>query len=307
MDQSTVGEGLALSVEDRELSSSSELLSIRGLSIDFGHDRPAVDGVDIDLHPGKIVGVAGQSGSGKSLTALAAMGLAPEGARVRGSITFRGTELVGMSEKEISKVRGSGMTMVFQETITALNPVVQVGRQLSLAVKANVDCGVEERRARVVQALRDVQLNDVDRVMNSYPHQLSGGMCQRVMIAMALVCGADVLLADEPTTALDVTVQREVIDIIRNVADERDLAVMLISHDIGVLEEVCDELSIMFRGKVVERGIAQDVVARPRHPYTAALLNSVPRIGGRIEKFVEMPDFAVAPSEAGPAGEVTTG
>jgi ABC-type dipeptide/oligopeptide/nickel transport system ATPase component len=218
--------------------------------------------------------------------------LAPAGARVRGSIKFKGKELVGLSEREISRMRGSGMTMVFQETITALNPVVQVGRQLSLAVKANVECSAEERHARVVRSLHDVQLHDPDRIMGSYPHELSGGMCQRVMIAMALVCGADVLLADEPTTALDVTVQREVIEIIRNVADERDLAVMLISHDIGVLEEVCDDLAVMLQGRIVEHGAAQDVVARPEHPYTAALLNSVPRIGERIETFVEMPEFA---------------
>ena len=278
-----------------EAPSSPTLLSIRDLKVDFGGEGQVVDGVSIDLQPGRIVGIAGQSGSGKSLTALSAMGLAPIGARVRGSIKFRGTELVGLREREMAAFRGSRMTMVFQETTTALNPVVHVGRQLLLAVKANVDCSPEERHARVVRSLHDVQLDDVDRVMNSYPHELSGGMCQRVMIAMALVCGADVLFADEPTTALDVTVQREVIDIIRKVADERDLAVMLISHDIGVLEEVCDELAIMLEGRIVERGVAQDVVARPTHPYTAALLNSIPRIGGRLEEFVEMPDFALAP------------
>lgn len=286
-------------------ASASELLRIRDLTIDFG-DGPAVNGVNLDLRPGKIVGVAGQSGSGKSLTALAAMGLAPAGARVRGSIRFRGTELVGRSEREMSKIRGSGMTMVFQETVTALNPVVHVGRQLSLAVKANVDCDAEERHARVVRSLHDVQLDDADRIMSSYPHELSGGMCQRVMIAMALVCGADVLLADEPTTALDVTVQREVIDIIRKVADERAIAVMLISHDIGVLEEVCDELAVMFHGRIVEHGAAQDVVTSPAHPYTAALLNSVPRIGARTETFVEMPEFAYAVGDHRAASEVTT-
>lgn len=285
-------------------SSSAEVLSIRDLRIDFG-GRPAVDGVSVDLQPGRIVGIAGQSGSGKSLTALAAMGLVPAGARVRGSIKFRGTELVGMSEREMSRFRGSGMTMVFQETVTALNPVVTVGRQLSLAVKANVACDAQERHARVVRSLHDVQLDDADRIMSSYPHELSGGMCQRVMIAMALVCGADVLLADEPTTALDVTVQRQVIDIIRKVADERGLAVMLISHDIGVLEEVCDELTVMFHGRVVEHGVAQEVVARPAHEYTAALLNSVPRIGGVRDAFVEMPEFPPAASGRRKTGMVT--
>lgn len=285
-------------------SASTEVMSIRDLRIDFD-GRSAVNGVNIDLHRGKVVGIAGQSGSGKSLTALAAMGLAPVGARVRGSITFKGTELVGMSERELSRLRGSGMTMVFQETITALNPVVHVGRQLSLAVKANVDCDADERHARVVRSLHDVRLDDAERIMSSYPHELSGGMCQRVMIAMALVCGADVLLADEPTTALDVTVQREVIEIIRAVADERDLAVMLISHDIGVLEEVCDELAVMFQGRIVEHGVAQDVVARPTHPYTAALLNSVPRIGARTEAFVEMQEFTLDPGDLLVAGEVS--
>ena len=230
-------------------ASASELLRIRDLTIDFG-DGPAVNGVNLDLRPGKIVGVAGQSGSGKSLTALAAM------------------ELVGRSEREMSKIRGSGMTMVFQETVTALNPVVHVGRQLSLAVKANVDCDAEERHARVVRSLHDVQLDDADRIMSSYP--------------------------------------REVIDIIRKVADERAIAVMLISHDIGVLEEVCDELAVMFNGRVVEHGAAQDVVTSPAHPYTAALLNSVPRIGARTETFVEMPEFAYAVGDHRAASEVTT-
>lgn len=268
------------------------VLSISDLTVDFGHEPRAVSGVSLELTPGQILGVAGQSGSGKSLTALAAMGLTPANARIGGSIKFRGRELVGMRDKERSVLRGSGMTMIFQETVTALNPVVTIERQMSLAVMANTDCTGDEVRDRVVEALRDVQLRDVDRVLGSYPHELSGGMCQRVMIAMALVCGAEVLFADEPTTALDVTVQREVIEIIRKVADERGLAVMLISHDIGVLEEVSDRLLVMFRGKVVERGGTPDIITSPQHPYTAALLNSIPRIGGELTEFVEMPEFA---------------
>lgn len=269
------------------------VLSIRDLTVDFGHEPRAVSGVSLELASGQILGVAGQSGSGKSLTALAAMGLAPPNARIGGSITFHGRELIGMKNKQLSPVRGSGMTMIFQETITALNPLVQIEKQMSLAVMANTECDADEARDRVVKALRDVQLRDVDRVMDSYPYELSGGMCQRVMIAMALGCGAEVLFADEPTTALDVTVQREVIDIIRNVADERQLAVMLISHDIGVLEEVSDSLVVMYRGRVVERGGTAQVITEPKHPYTAALLNSIPRIGGTLTEFVEMPDFAV--------------
>jgi len=267
------------------------ILSIRNLAVDFGGPQKAVADVSVDLYPGEILGVAGQSGSGKSLTALAALGLTPPNADISGSIRFKGQELVGAKEAERAKVRGSGMTMIFQETITALNPVVQIERQLELALRANVECSKSEARDRIVAALEDVQLRDVDRVLSSYPHELSGGMCQRVMIAMALVCGADILFADEPTTALDVTVQREVMDIIRAVTDERRLAVMLISHDIGVLDEVSDRLAVMYRGRVVETGPSSAVIADPRHPYTRALIDSIPRIHGVHNEFIEMPEM----------------
>ncbi len=267
------------------------ILSVSQLEVDFGGPQKAVVDVSVDLYPGEILGVAGQSGSGKSLTALAALGLAPTNAEIRGSIRFKGHELVGASEAERAKVRGSGMTMIFQETVTALNPVVQVERQMELALRANVECSKAEAKERIVRALNDVQLRDVGRVLDSYPHELSGGMCQRVMIAMALVCGADILFADEPTTALDVTVQREVMDIIRKVTDERKLAVMLISHDIGVLDEVSDQLAVMYRGRVVETGPSSAVIADPGHPYTKALINSIPRIHGAHNEFIEMPQL----------------
>ncbi|RLV55337.1 ABC transporter ATP-binding protein [Aeromicrobium phragmitis] len=274
---------------ESEHHDAEPILSVRGLQVDFGGPHQAVADVSLDLHAGQILGVAGQSGSGKSLTALAALGLAPTNADVSGSIRFKGRELVGAKESERAKVRGSGMTMIFQETVTALNPVVQIERQLELALRANVACSKAEAKDRIVQALQDVQLRDVSRVLESYPHELSGGMCQRVMIAMALVCGADVLFADEPTTALDVTVQREVMDIIRRITDERKLAVMLISHDIGVLDEVSDRLVVMYRGRVIETGPSSAVIARPQHPYTKALINSIPRIHGSHNEFIEMP------------------
>lgn len=274
---------------DATQGDAEPILSIRGLQVDFGGPQQAVVDVSLDLRAGQILGVAGQSGSGKSLTALAALGLAPSNADIRGSIRFKGRELVGASEPERAKVRGSGMTMIFQETVTALNPVVQIERQLELALRANVDCTKAEAKDRIVSALEDVRLRDVPRVLQSYPHELSGGMCQRVMIAMALVCGADVLFADEPTTALDVTVQREVMDIIRRITDERKLAVMLISHDIGVLDEVSDQLAVMYRGRVVETGPSSAVIAEPEHPYTRALITSIPRIHGAHNEFIEMP------------------
>ncbi|WP_286931082.1 MULTISPECIES: ABC transporter ATP-binding protein [Aeromicrobium] len=267
------------------------ILSVRQLEVDFGGPQKAVVDVSLDLFPGEILGVAGQSGSGKSLTALAALGLAPTNAHINGSIRFKGKELIGASESERAKVRGSGMTMIFQETVTALNPVVQIERQMELALRANVECSKAQARERIVEALNDVQLRDVERVLHSYPYELSGGMCQRVMIAMALVCGADILFADEPTTALDVTVQREVMDIIRKVTDERKLAVMLISHDIGVLDEVSDQLAVMYRGRVVETGPSSAVIADPGHPYTQALISSIPRIHGAHNEFIEMPQL----------------
>ncbi|MBA4607142.1 ABC transporter ATP-binding protein [Aeromicrobium sp. Marseille-Q0843] len=267
------------------------ILSVRQLEVDFGGPQKAVVDVSLDLFPGEILGVAGQSGSGKSLTALAALGLAPTNAHINGSIRFKGKELIGASESERAKVRGSGMTMIFQETVTALNPVVQIERQMELALRANVECSKAQARERIVEALNDVQLRDVERVLHSYPYELSGGMCQRVMIAMALVCGADILFADEPTTALDVTVQREVMDIIRKVTDERELAVMLISHDIGVLDEVSDQLAVMYRGRVVETGPSSAVIADPGHPYTQALISSIPRIHGAHNEFIEMPQL----------------
>lgn len=280
------------------------LLEVQDLAVTFGGAEPVVSGVALQLRRGEILGIAGQSGSGKSLTALSALGLLPPGARVQGSIRYRGQELVGMSAKQWAPIRGHGITMIFQETNTALNPVLPVGRQLILAVRSNHECSRAEARERVANVLRDVQLNDVDRVMNSYPHELSGGMSQRVMIAMALACGAEVLLADEPTTALDVTVQREVIDILRRVVDEYGIAAMLISHDLGVLDEVTDRLAVMYLGRVVESGSTAAVLTGPQHPYTQALLACIPRITGGTSEFVEMPDRDYAATPAVMTNEV---
>ena len=264
------------------------LLSIKDLTISFGDGPPAVDGLSLEIRSGQVLGVAGRSGSGKSLTALAAMGLLPPGASVSGSIKFKGRELLGAEERDRSDLRGSNMTMVFQETTTALNPLLTIGKQLVLAIRANVVCTVEQARARAIDSMHAVLLEDPERLMARYPHELSGGMCQRVMIAMALSCGSELLFADEPTTALDVTVQREVLDIIRTASREHDLAVMFISHDLGVLDEISDHLVIIRDGKQVEFGTTRDVIDRPVHAYTRALLASIPKIGGDL---VEFPGF----------------
>jgi peptide/nickel transport system ATP-binding protein len=268
-----------------------ELLRIEDLAVEFrrGSARTrALSGVGLALRAGGVVGVAGESGSGKTTAALAAMGLLPYGTLVEGSVRYRGVELIGLSERELRRYRGRHLAMIFQETATALNPVMRVGEQLMMAARAHGSGGRAEARERVVAALADVRLVDADRVLASYPHELSGGMCQRVIIAMALSCGSRVLFADEPTTALDVSVQQEILDLLRGLVERRGLAVMMISHDLAVLAEVCDELVVMYRGQVVEEGAAQTVLRNPAHPYTRALLECLPRLHGDRAQLPEL-------------------
>jgi peptide/nickel transport system ATP-binding protein len=268
-----------------------QVLTIEGLRVEFGAGpgrTSALRGVDLALHAGRILGVAGESGSGKTTAALAAMGLLPRGATVNGSIRYRGTELLALSEKELRGYRGRHLAMIFQETATALNPVIRVGDQLMMAARTHASGGKVEARERVVAALADVRLDDAERVMSSYPHELSGGMCQRVIIAMALSCGSRVLLADEPTTALDVSVQEEILELIRGLVSRRQLAVLMISHDLAVLAEVCDELAVMYRGELVESGAAATVLQSPAHPYTRALLDCLPTLHGRRDTLPEL-------------------
>jgi peptide/nickel transport system ATP-binding protein len=274
-----------------EPGAGEQVLTIEGLRVEFGSGpgrTSALRGVDLALHAGRILGVAGESGSGKTTAALAAMGLLPRGAAVHGSIRYRGTELLSLSEKELRGYRGRHLAMIFQETATALNPVIRVGDQLMLAARTHASGGKVEARERVVAALADVRLDDAERVMSSYPHELSGGMCQRVIIAMALSCGSRVLLADEPTTALDVSVQEEILELIRGLVSRRQLAVLMISHDLAVLAEVCDELAVMYRGELVESGAAATLLQRPAHPYPRALLDCLPKLHGRRDSLPEL-------------------
>jgi len=257
------------------------LLSIEGLQTRFHSDGRtflAVDDVSIAVERGQIVGVVGESGCGKSVTALSVMGLIPDppGRVVGGRILFDGEDLLAKSEAEMRRIRGKRIGMIFQEPMTSLNPVYTVGDQIGEALRLHEGLGKREARARAIDLLRQVGIPAPEDRVDRYPHEMSGGMRQRVMIAMALACNPDLLIADEPTTALDVTIQAQILDLIRRLQQERQMAVLLITHDLGVVAETCEQVVVMYAGRVVEKAPADELFAAPRHPYTAGLLRSIP-------------------------------
>jgi oligopeptide/dipeptide ABC transporter ATP-binding protein len=256
------------------------LLEIADLRIAFATAAP-VDGVDLALEAGRTLGLVGESGSGKTLTALAIMHLVPPPGRiVSGRITFAGRDLLALDDRQLRALRGRGVGMVFQEPMTALNPVLPVGAQIAEAAALH---GADRAaaRARAVETLRLVEIPDPERRADAYPHQLSGGMRQRVMLAMALACTPQLLIADEPTTALDVTIQAQVLDLLGSLQRQLGMAMLLVTHDLGVVAERADEIAIMYAGRIVEAGPAAAVLAAPAHPYTRALLASLPAPGRR--------------------------
>ena len=239
----------------------------------------AVDGVTFDLERGEILAVVGESGSGKSVTSLSIMGLLQEPGHVAGgSITFDGKDLLAASEAEMEQVRGGQISMIFQEPMTSLNPVYRVGDQIVEAIRTHSDMSKKDAWARAVEMLRVVGIPSPEERARDFPHQMSGGMRQRVMIAMALSCDPKLLIADEPTTALDVTIQAQILDLIYKLRDEFNMAVLLITHDLGVVSEVADRVVVMYCGQVVEEGEKFEIFERPLHPYTLGLLNSIPRL-----------------------------
>jgi len=260
------------------------LLDIRGLEIGFpaGGAGPlaVVRGASLAVGRGEIVGLVGESGSGKSLTALATLGLVPAPGRIlAGSVRLEGRELVGLPERELRAIRGARIGLVFQEPSAALNPVLTVGAQLVEAIRAHRAVTRAEARGRALELLERLAIPDPERRLREYPHQLSGGQRQRVVLALALAAGPGLLIADEPTTALDVTLQAEVLDLLVELRDELGVAVLLITHDLAVVAEVCDRVLVMYAGEVVEEGAVASVFARPLHPYTQGLLAALPRLG----------------------------
>ncbi len=265
-----------------ETTPSAHLLDVRDLHTHFptraGLVR-AVDGVSFHLDRGELLGLVGESGCGKSITALSIMRLiAPPGKIVSGDIRFNGRDLLALPDAEMRRIRGDDIAMIFQDPMTSLNPVYTVGEQIAEALRLHRKLSRKAAREAAIDAMREVAIPDPARRADDYPHQLSGGMRQRVMIAMALACDPKLLIADEPTTALDVTIQAQILELLNELRTTRELAVLLITHDLGVVAEVADRVAVMYTGRIVEESPVSELFARPKHPYTEGLLRSVPKL-----------------------------
>ncbi len=281
-----------------------QLLKVTDLHTSFftpAGEVKAVNGLSFSLDEGKVLGIVGESGSGKSVTAYSILQiLANSGKIVSGSILYRGQELVGASKEEMTKIRGNKISIIFQDPMTSLNPVFTIGNQLMEAIMLHTDRDRKQAEERAIEMLRLVGVNEPEKRIKQYPHEFSGGMRQRVMIAMALACEPDILIADEPTTALDVTIQAQILDLIKDLQKQLGMSVMLITHDLGVVAEMCDEVIVMYAGQVCERGTADEIFYNPKHEYTKGLIRSIPTasdddhrlepIGGTPVDLLNMPD-----------------
>ena len=266
--------------EDRTGKENCPLLEVRDLHTSFFTDAgevKAVDGVSFTLDRGKVLGIVGESGSGKSVTAYSIMQiLAPTGKIVSGSIKLDGEELVGLSDKEMRNVRGNRISIIFQDPMTSLNPTYTIGHQLEEAIVLHTDRDKKQAKQRALEMLQMVNVNEPAKRLKQYPYELSGGMRQRVMIAMALACEPDILIADEPTTALDVTIQAQILELMKELQDLLGMAIIMITHDLGVIAQLCDEVIVMYAGSVCERGTADAIFYHPAHEYTKGLMRSIP-------------------------------
>ncbi|MBL8700974.1 MAG: ABC transporter ATP-binding protein [Alphaproteobacteria bacterium] len=279
------------------------LLEVRDLKTWFDGDGGtyrAVDGVSFSLEAGRTLGIVGESGCGKSVTSLSVMGLIPRppGRIAGGEILLDGVDLLRLSPAELRELRGSRMAMIFQEPMTSLNPAYTVGDQIVEGIRRHRKLGHAEARAKAIEMLRLVRIPAPEQRFDEYPHKLSGGMRQRAMIAMALACGPKLLIADEPTTALDVTIQAQILDLLRRLREETGTAIILITHDLGVIAEVADDVAVMYAGKIVERAPVRRLFDQPQHPYTIGLLGAIPELDRRRERLATIegtvPDLSAA-------------
>ncbi|OIP30894.1 MAG: peptide ABC transporter ATP-binding protein [Deltaproteobacteria bacterium CG2_30_63_29] len=286
-----------------ELGQSGEIiLQLKGLRTYFFTDEgvlPAVDGVSCSIYKGKTLGVVGESGCGKSVTALSILQLVPNppGRIVGGQVLFKGRDLTKLKPEEMRKIRGNDIAMVFQEPMTSLNPVFTVGNQIMEAITLHKGVDRLEARDLAIEMLKRVGIPNPELRIDEYPHQLSGGMRQRVMIAMALSCSPQLLIADEPTTALDVTIQAQILDLLQGLKENYGMSILLITHDLGVVAEVADDVVVMYAGKVVEYASVNDLFETPLHPYTKGLFKSIPSIGPRTERLATIRGMVPAPLE----------
>jgi peptide/nickel transport system ATP-binding protein len=266
---------------------NAPLLELRQLSVSFATDDGtvrAVDGIDLALQRGRTLGLVGESGCGKSVTSLAVMGLLPpENSQVSGEVHFEGRDLLKIPTRDLRDLRGARLAMIFQEPMTSLNPSFTIGNQIVEAIRRHQGLDATAARARAIEMLRLVRIPSPEKRFDDYPHKLSGGMRQRAMIAMALACGPQLLIADEPTTALDVTIQAQILDLMRGLRRDTGTAIILITHDLGVVAEMADDVAVMYAGQIVERAPVATLFARPEHPYTVGLLGSIPRLDEKRE------------------------
>jgi oligopeptide/dipeptide ABC transporter ATP-binding protein len=269
------------------------ILEVKGLKTQFFTDSgivKAVDGIDFDVRAGEVVGIVGESGCGKSVTSLSIMRLISHPGRiVEGQIFFHDENLITMPESKLRRLRGNRISMIFQQPQSSLNPVFRVGDQLAEVLQIHQKMSSEAAHKRAVELLAMVGIPEPASRVKSFPHEMSGGMAQRVMIAMALACVPELLIADEPTTALDVTIQAQILDLMRNLRSKMETAIILITHDLGVVAEMCDRVNVMYAGRIVEQAGVKDLFAQPRHPYTVALIGSTPVLGQADKELVTIP------------------
>ncbi|MGM7703314.1 ABC transporter ATP-binding protein [Pseudalkalibacillus sp. Hm43] len=276
------------------------VLDVKGLKTYFFTDEgevPAVNDVDFHVKRGEVLGIVGESGCGKSVTSLSVMGLVPSppGKIVGGEILYKGEDLTKVNDKRMRQIRGNDIAMIFQEPMTSLNPVYRIGNQLIEAIRLHNRWDKKKAWNRAVEILKLVGLPRAEELMNSYPHQLSGGMRQRVMIAMAMVCEPEVLIADEPTTALDVTIQAQILDLMKRLNKETDTSIIMITHDLGVVAEMCERIVVMYAGKVIEEASVSTIFKEPKHPYTVGLIQSVPDMRDKKDRLYSIPGTVPKP------------
>lgn len=273
---------------------SETILKVEDLKTSFmtsSGEVQAVRGVSFEVHKGEILGIVGESGSGKSVTSMSILRLLADTARIKnGKIEFEGTDLTKVSDKQMREIRGQKIAMVFQDPMSSLNPLIPVGKQVAEMIHVHhPEMKRDELQAATLELFREVRIPEAEKRLKSYPHEFSGGMRQRVMIAMALACNPKIIIADEPTTALDVTIQAQILDLLRSLKDRINSSIMLITHDLGVIAEMADYVVVMYAGRVVEKGTVEEIFAHPSHPYTIGLMASKPVVGKKVDRLYSIP------------------